>query len=574
MAGGHSHTTRAGCIPAQNTDNHQGRFLIPVLYFAGSALAALCAIATKENAGTLPIIILLYEWFFFQDLKFKWSRNQIFWALFFLLIFGGAVIWYMGGNPMIRLMNSYNIRNFNMMERVLTQFRIVIYYISLFLYAPPGRLNLDHDYPLSMSLFSPPTTFVCMIAIFTLIALSGFIAKKERIFSFCILWFFIAQATESTIIGIELIFEHRTYIPFMMTSLMLVLVVFRIFHFTGTGFTPARKPGTTAKIYGVYALLCAIVLIFSFWTYQRNQTWIEPIAFWKDCIQKSPAKWRPNYNLAKTLYDAGDIEGAIAQYEKTILMHPNNVEALNNLSNALMAQGRLDDAIRHLRHVLNIAPGSTEANVNLGNALVKKGDINQAIHQYQIAQELNPKQKEIYVNLGKVFLDNHQYNEAAEQFEQALTLDPEFSDVRINLGNALAHSGKSEEAIFQYETVIQKKQNAGLAAKNRDTVLAALPPEERINVLFKTAVRFAGEKNYVVAVNLFRNILAITPDNPIIYYNISCLYAIQGQKAEAVDWLRRAVENGYDNWEKLKTDSDLDNIKDTPYLQEMIKTKR
>ena len=222
-------------------NNGHGRFLAPILYFTGCATAALCALATKENAGTLPLIILAYEWFFFQDLNLRWSRRQLFGAGIFLLIFAGAVVWYMGENPMVRLVNSYNRRDFTLIERVMTQWRIVVYYISLFLWAPPGRLNLDHHYPLSVTPLDPATTLPALFAILSLFVLAIYAARKERLMAYAILWFFITQATESTFIGIELIFEHRTYIPFMMVSLMVVILIFR--PLIPLFVKPQRQPG-------------------------------------------------------------------------------------------------------------------------------------------------------------------------------------------------------------------------------------------------------------------------------------------------------------------------------------------
>ena len=87
-------------------------WLKPCLFFSGGFLAAVCAFATKENAGTLPLVILLYEWFFFQDLKLKWSRRQTLWIAFFVIVFAGVVFWYMGENPLVRILNSYKRRDF------------------------------------------------------------------------------------------------------------------------------------------------------------------------------------------------------------------------------------------------------------------------------------------------------------------------------------------------------------------------------------------------------------------------------------------------------------------------------
>ena len=100
--------------------------------------------------------------------------------------------------------------------------------------------------------------------------------------------------------------------------------------------------------------------------------------------------------------------------------------------------------------------------------------------------------------------------------------------------------------------------------------MAMLKPADQAQILFKTALRFAGEKQYDKSIGLFQEILAITPGNPLIYYNISCLYAIQNRKAEAVEWLRQAVDHGYENWDKMKTDKDLENIKNEPMYRNLL----
>jgi len=80
------------------------------------------------------------------------------------------------------------------------------------------------------------------------------------------------------------------------------------------------------------------------------------------------------------------------------------------------------------------------------------------------------------------------------------------------------------------------------------------------------------EENYTDAIALLSGpMLKLQPDNAIINYNIACLYAIQNDQDKAIDWLRLALKKGYDNWEKIKTDPDLENIRDSIFYKEIIK---
>ncbi|MGB9498839.1 MAG: tetratricopeptide repeat protein [Dissulfuribacterales bacterium] len=477
----------------------------PCLYFSGCLFSAICAIATKENAGTLPLVILLYEWFFFQDLKLDWSRRQILWIAFFGIVFAGVVFWFLGENPLLRIMNSYNRRNFTLIERVMTEWRIMVYYISLFAWAPPGRLNLDHDYPLSLSSVNPDTTMITLAAILALFALAAYSAKKERLIAFGILWFFITQATESTIIGIELIFEHRTYIPFMMISLMFVLVVFRAFHrlqggldsrssrrgrvdpvFLScrggvhprpqqSGVDPVSFPGpdregvnpspTAAHPNGSHPhsvfnktssciLLCAVTILFSIWTYQRNQIWQNPVSFWSDCVTKSPGKFRPHNDLGVAFYDADDISGAITQYEKAIRIDPDHADAHNNLGNALFKQGNVDEAIQCFRRALAMNPNHTKARNNLANALTQKGDIRGAIKNFQTILKKYPNYVEANINLGAALAQLGQVDDALEHYQAALKSDPYNPEAHNNMGVLFVQKNMFPEALEQFKRAL------------------------------------------------------------------------------------------------------------------------
>jgi hypothetical protein len=223
-----------------------------VLFFAISFIAGLLAVGTKQNTATLPLFILLYEWYFFQELRLKFSRQQLFWIAAIGCLFVFVLYLFLGSSPLNSLFPSYAGRPFSMAERVLTQPRVVLHYISLIFYPEPGRLNLDYDFPLSYALFSPVDTFVAILLIIGLLGLAVFTAKKYRLHSFCILWFFGNLVIESSTIPLEIIFEHRTYLPSMLVILLLVLFLYQAVQkkFFLTGLMKGTKFGRMNCLFG------------------------------------------------------------------------------------------------------------------------------------------------------------------------------------------------------------------------------------------------------------------------------------------------------------------------------------
>jgi len=198
-----------------------------VFYFGGTVVSYLLGVFSKENVAILPLFIALYEFYFFQNFDLSPKGKQILFALIgSLLVLGvlGFVLW--GKRYIDVTIEGFQDRPFTMWERVLTQSRVVLYYLSLLVFPHPSRLNLDHDFLTSKTILDPPTTLISILIIAGLIGYSIWTAKKRPVLSFCILWYFGNLVIESSIFPLEMVYEHRLYLPavgpFVLFSLFVV----------------------------------------------------------------------------------------------------------------------------------------------------------------------------------------------------------------------------------------------------------------------------------------------------------------------------------------------------------------
>jgi hypothetical protein len=196
-------------------------------YFAGTVLSSLLGVFSKENVAILPLFIALYEFYFFQSVDLNPKGRKVIISLAAGLVILGAFGFLIWGERYIQVIREgYAYRTFTMSERVLTQFRVVVYYLTLLIYPHPSRLNLDYDFSISKTILDPPTTLISILIIAGLIGYSIWTARKRPMISFCILWYFGNLVIESSIFPLEIAFEHRLYLPavgpFIIFSLLLV----------------------------------------------------------------------------------------------------------------------------------------------------------------------------------------------------------------------------------------------------------------------------------------------------------------------------------------------------------------
>jgi tetratricopeptide (TPR) repeat protein len=426
-----------------------------VWLLAGCILAGILALGSKENSATLPFFIILYEWYFFENLSLKWFKNHFLKITGLFLLMAAIALIYLGADPLDKILAGYKIRNFTPIERILTEFRVVIFYISLFLWPHPSRLNLDHDFALSSSVADPITTLFSIVAIAVFVFLAVITARNHRLISFCILWFLGNLVIESSIFALEIIFEHRMYLPSMMCSLVIVLLVYRW-----------AKPAWLQT-----AILCILAMVGSAWTYERNQVWRDRITLWQDCVNKSPQKARPYNNLGAALADKGQYNEALAHYHKALEINPYYPNAYANLGFVLVKQGKIEEGITQFFKALQIKPNDYETLSNLGVALLKQKRYAEAGNYLSNALKINPHFAKAHSNLGVVRRRQNRFQESIDHLRFALKLDPDYAEAYNNLGVTLASQGRYEEAIKQFSAALEINPGYAKARQNLEQSL-------------------------------------------------------------------------------------------------------
>lgn len=509
-------------------------------WFGMSGLSSILALGSKEISATIPFFIFLYEWYFFQDLRWEWLKKKLYWLVGGFLIIASIACAYTNGQIIDRIFNSCGGRDFTMLERVLTQFRVVVHYITLVFYPNPNRLVLDYDFPVSTSLFSPLTTLYSLVALVALVALSVLIARRERLVSFCIFWFFGNLVIESSVICLELVFEHRTYLPSMFLILLFVGLVYRI----------------GKNTFAISILLLFLTSVIGYWTIERNKIWQTSTALWSDSISKYPNKARSHHNLALALIQSDELESAESELLRALEIDPTAEIIYQNLAILRLKQRKDTEAEAYLHQALNLNPDYAEARINLGGILRKRGLYKEAAEQFIQVLNKNPDDPVINKNYGNAILRSGQPADALPYLEKSLLYSPEDIEVLLDKGEILSLLGRSEEAIGAYRKIldIDKNQESAhyhiaILLKMTNLKQEALSHYGEADRLMRCPVALKydyGNLLFMVgdlpdAEKIYKDFLTVIPTVAMTYNNLGLVLINQGRLIEAITQFQAAL---------------------------------
>ncbi len=442
----------------------QGRARRYALYLV-SVGSAVLAMKTKENAFTLPVMIMLFEFLFFKG-PVKGRVLRLLPLMLTLLIIPLSLTGAAGISSSGATLPRGNIAA-TRWEYLLTQFTAVATYLRL-LFLPVNQ-NLDYDYPLYGS-FLQPRVFLSFLLVLSVIGAGFYLlyrsrdkAPELRLISFGVFWFFVALSVESSIIPLlTLMNEYRVYLPSAGAFVAFSVGVFLL----------ASKIPRSRTRSAVFVFLFLIPVVLAGASYARNRVWQSEVGMWEDVVGKSPGSARGHQNLGNAYESSGRFEEAIEHYLISLSIKPFDIKGHQYLGSAYASSGRFEEAIEHYLVSLSIKPSDIVVVINLADVYFDAGRIENAAEQFERALDLSEHYppglisvediEKVNYNLGVSYYTLGQADRAIESYLNALKLNPGNSAAYNNLGVAYFEKGWTDRAISTYQEAL--RANPGNAA--------------------------------------------------------------------------------------------------------------
>jgi len=435
------------------------------------ALAVFC----KENGILLPLLVLITEYsiFGFQAPKvtarrFVVSFNIIVAIIPSLLALGFLVThfnWVLGG---------YDTRNFTLSERLLTEARVVWFYIQMVVLPDIRQMGLYHDdIILSKNWLEPITTLPAILGILALLIGAMVGRRRAPLLSFGILFFLVGHLLESTVIPLEIAHEHRNYLPDY--GLLLVIIYY-------LGHSKIRKWLSLGAQIGLISIL---LLLFASGTAVRASYWANDVDMTLMEVQHHPGSARANMQ-AGYIFFLLDQQGISS--EQNLQRARYYFEAAQRLDdyalNASFALLALDD--REQRPIPRAL--MDELTDRLAHRPLASSSIN-ALLKFSQCQNQGPCQQppevlnrllqaimqnpslrgrpraQVLTELAQFAISQNEWEIALYATQQALAIDSNNPQIYLNQANILIHLGEFDAARQAIEEARQVDRDAFFASR-------------------------------------------------------------------------------------------------------------
>lgn len=252
---------------------------------------ALClpmAMLSKETGVLFLLYVAAYEGVLHRNVNGSLDRfAKIYLAL--LSLAGVFLLFDLFFSLGPGLLQPYDIRNFTLVERLMTESRIIWAYIKMIVVPNLSDFGLYHDdFVISKGLFEPVETFVAICGLFISLVAAWLMRNKVPVVSFGIIWFFVGHSLESTIFPLELMHEHRNYLPSIGVVFLIVPALT----------SDKLKISTYRMLIGVCAM--GLLVYFSLITYLRAD-------MYGDNFRRTQIEAQYHIESVRSQYDAGAV---------------------------------------------------------------------------------------------------------------------------------------------------------------------------------------------------------------------------------------------------------------------------
>jgi serine/threonine protein kinase/Tfp pilus assembly protein PilF len=222
----------------------------------------------------------------------------------------------------------------------------------------------------------------------------------------------------------------------------------------------------------------------------------------------------------------------------------------------------------------------------------RKESMEQADRASRKALDLEPNLAKAHASRGQVLSLSQKHEEAEEAFEAAIRLDPGLFDAYYFYARDCFAQGKLEKALQLYEKASEVNpedyQSPLLAAPTYEILgrkakaeatrrrgIRIVEERLRLNPGDVRAL-YMGANGLMALGETERGLewaslaLVMDPNEPMVLYNVACIYSVAGKTEDALDCLERAADTGLSQREWYENDSDLDPLREHPRFKALL----
>ncbi|MBT8180021.1 MAG: tetratricopeptide repeat protein [Eudoraea sp.] len=287
-----------------------------------------------------------------------------------------------------------------------------------------------------------------------------------------------------------------------------------------------------------------------------------------------------------------DLEKGIGYTEKRLGLYPDDPVAHNNLGWYLQNQGKYDSALDEYKMALKINPYMMLTNSGIiWIYLDYYAQIDSAMTWSNRMIKNAPDNPWGYFYLGSVHVGLNELQKAEAAYLKAQELNSNFSMNQYRLAHVYRLQGKYTEAIKVLETLLRENPHEFSANYDLGVNYNALGKHELARAHFLKYKEIAetwlvtnpdDQKSYIYngivrtklgdkegGWNIGKKALDMEPP---MYFEFAQLMAVQDRKIEAIDYLEKALDNGYKNLVWIKLHADIQLLHEEDRFKELIHT--
>jgi tetratricopeptide (TPR) repeat protein len=293
------------------------------------------------------------------------------------------------------------------------------------------------------------STLISILIIFSLVGYAIYASGKRPLIAYCIIFFFLNHIIEGSFIVLDLIFEHRNYLPSMLLFVPVAILLINILDYFAY-----RKSIQFIMASGMIFVIAAQAHTVSI----RNDIFRYDKLLWEDNVQKTPNFSRPHGALGKIYFDEGSYSAGVKENYKALQLsrYPNYMQpALYNcnLGNYfLVIKNNEDKALFHYEQALKLQPHMPVAHYGVAMVMLKKGALNLAYENIRQAILYKPNYATFHNTLAMIHIKRGDYDEAIKEADKAFGLSEYYFTPPLAVkAEALRLKGNPDGSIIYWE---------------------------------------------------------------------------------------------------------------------------